>query len=103
MAMQGPSAHEVAQRIIASLGWLERARVRAGALPHQARIVNEAEGVWIGINGGATVTVFSGLVEAGRYRDPAPGSESGEVSPDDGDALVAAARAVLDRAAKSAQ
>ncbi|WP_448334010.1 hypothetical protein [Streptomyces sp. DSM 41534] len=100
LAAQGPDAHDVARQIIDGLGWAKQACVRAGALPHHARVVNESAGVWIGVTGGAMVQFFGGRVEpaaAVPYRDPVSGTESAELSPYDERALVEAARAVVER------
>ncbi|GAA2350751.1 hypothetical protein [Streptomyces violaceusniger] len=100
LAAQGPYAHDVAQQLIDGLGWTKQARIRAGALPTHARIVNVNVGVWLGVTSGPTVQLYAGRVDteaASPYRDPVPGTESGELSPHDEVALIAAARAVLDR------
>ncbi|MGR3939432.1 hypothetical protein [Streptomyces sp. BRA346] len=103
-AAQGPPAYDVAELLRDALGWAKESRIRSGATPFQAQIVHDTQGVWLGVTGGATVQLYGGLVEYGAprpYRDAIRGTESGELSPYDGKALLEAARAVLDRVAQS--
>lgn len=101
LAAQGPDPRDVAQQLIDGLGWGKQAVIRSGALATHARIVNETAGVWIGVTGGGgIVQLFAGRVDmaaVGPYRDPVPGTESPELSPDGAEELVEAARAVVDR------